>query len=436
MQQSRSLTSLGVNGRCCDMVEGNAEAILGKQRYLPPWAMGLAVAPMGFYFGFISTAMPILLRARGVSLGQIAEISGWGFSPSFWAFLLCPILDVRLSKRTYAVVFATLAALCLGAATLLTQHLTGFTIVLTIGCAAAVIFGNAHGGWMPDVIPDELYSQVSGFSNIANLGAAGAFAWLSIGLIRALPPSSAALLLVLTVLAPTAMLFFIPLPPRATRSAAQVFRTFFRDLWHVSRTRRSLFGLTCFLSPTACFALTNLFSGMGSDFHTSEDWVTRINGPLVAVVCSLGCLAGIWICSRFLRRTVYILAGFGGAAAALSLIFMPHLLPFYAAGALAYNFFQGINYTAFTAFEYEIVGPGNPLSSTQIALLTAASNAPISYMTVVDGHFYTTHGLRGMLAVDALSSIVVGAVLLLVFRRLAPSDPSRNHTREPLVEMP
>ncbi|GAC1420108.1 MAG: hypothetical protein NVSMB62_13760 [Acidobacteriaceae bacterium] len=391
---------------------------MSDRRYLPPWAMGLAITPMGFYFGFISTAMPILLRAKGVSLGHIAQISAWGFSPSFWAFLLCPILDVRFSKRTYALVFAAIAALCLGAATLLTAHLTAFTVVLTTGCAAAVIFGNAHGGWMPDVIRDVHYSQVGGFANIANLGAAGAFAWLAIGLIRALSPVPAAILLGLTVLAPIAMLFFIPLPARPTRSAATVFGTFFRDLYRVSRTRRSIFGLLCFLSPTACFALTNLFSGMGADFHASEDWVTRINGPLVAIVCSLGCLAGIWICSRFVRRTVYVLAGFGGAAAALSLIFMPHLLPYYAAGALAYNFFQGINYTAFTAFEYEIVGPGNPLASTQMALLTAASNAPISYMTVIDGHFYTTRGLPGMLTVDALSSIIVGTLLLLLFRKL------------------
>jgi hypothetical protein len=89
---------------------------------------------------------------------------------------------------------------------------------------------------------------------------------------------------------------------------------------------------------------------------------------------------------------------------------------FFVIGVLGYNFFQGINYTAFTAFEYEIVGPGNPLAGTQMALLTAAANAPISYMTRVDGHFYGRHGLSGMLAVDGLSSIVVGTTLLLAFR--------------------
>lgn len=391
-----------------------------RRRQLPPWAMGLAVAPLGFYFGFVSTTTPILLRAHGVPLGKIAEVSAWGFSPSFWAFLLCPILDVRFSKRTYALVFAVITAVCLAGCTLLAGNLTAFTILLTIGCAAGVIFGNALGGWMPDVISDEHYSAVGGTSNIANLGAAGIFAWITVGMVQTLSPVTAALTLALILFSPVVLLFFIPLPDKPLRPAGEVFGNFFRDLWRVSRTRRSLLGLMCFLSPTACFALTNLFSGMGPDFRTSEAWVTRINGPLVAIVCSIGCLVGIWFCSHFLRRQVYVVAGFGGAAAALSLIWMPHLLPYYAAGVLAYNFFQGINYTAFSSFSFEIVGPSNPLSSTQIALLTAAANAPISYMTVVDGHFYTAHGLTGMFAIDAISSLVVGTILLLVFRRVRP----------------
>jgi hypothetical protein len=101
----------------------------------------------------------------------------------------------------------------------------------------------------------------------------------------------------------------------------------------------------------------------------------------------------------------------------LGLIWTPHTLEWFAAGVLAYTFFQGINYTAFSALCYEIVGPGNPLASTQMALLAAAANLPISYMTAVDGHFHTTHGLAGMLAVDAVSSLVVGTTLLLLFRR-------------------
>ncbi len=403
------------------------------RRQLPPWAMGLAVAPLGFYFGFVSTAMPILLAAKGVSVGKIAEVSAVGFSPSFWAFLLCPILDVRFSKRTYALFFAGAAAICLGVSTLLTGNLVAFTAVVTAGCTAAVIFGNALGGWMPDVIEDKHYSQVGGTYNIANLGAAGLFATLTIVLVRTLPSPLAAFLLAMTMLAPTVMLFFIPVPAKAKRGMEEMFGSFFGDLYRVCKRPGCILGLICFLSPTACFALTNLFSGMGDEFHTPEKWVTALNGPGVAIVCSLGCLAGIWICSWFLRRTVYIVAGFGGASAALALIWAPHTLAFFAAGVLVYNFFQGINYTALTALEFEIVGPGNPLASTQIALLTAASNLPISYMTAIDGHFHTIHGLSGMLAVDGVSSVVVGTTLLLAFRWLRIGRSSGRMKRETVL---
>jgi hypothetical protein len=281
------------------------------------------------------------------------------------------------------------------------------------------MFGNTHGGWMPDVIEDKHYSQVGGSSNVANLGAAGLFATLVVVLVRTLHAPVAAGLLGLTVMAPTVLLFFIPLPKKKRRGARETFSHFFGDLYSVCRRPGCVLGLICFVSPTACFALTNLFSGVGSDFHTPERWVTALNGPGMAIACSLGCLGGIWVCGRFQRRTVYVVSGFGGAAAALGLIRAPHTLLFFAVGVLVYDFFTGINYTAFTSLEYEIVGSRNPLASTQFALLSASANLPISYMTAVDGHFHTTHGLAGMLAVDAVSSIVVGTGLLVAFHRIA-----------------
>jgi PAT family beta-lactamase induction signal transducer AmpG len=420
--------------------------------------MGLALAPMGFYYGFVSTALPVLLRARGVSVEQVTWVSSVGFSPTFWAFLLCPILDVRFSKRAYAVFFAAVAAVCLGLSTLLTGNLAAFTAVVTVGCVATVLFSNAHQGWMPDAVEDKHYSTVGGVSMVANLGAAGVFAWVTVRLIRTLPAMDAAGLLALIVMLPTGLLFFIPLPAMKRKAPSEPFRVpawlpewfvtylspiiqmvrrwmpgwlreylrpiacFIRDLYRVCRKRECVLGLICFLSPTACFALTNVFAALGADFHVSERWVTAINGPYVAIACSAGCLLGIWVCRRVERRTVYIVTGFGGAAAALGMIRAPHTLLYFAMGVLVYNFFTGINYTAFSAMEYEIVGAGNPLAATQMALLTASANLPISYMTAVDGHFHTTHGLGGMLAVDAVSSVVVGAALLIWFRRMGRAN--------------
>ena len=388
--------------------------------------MGLAIAPLGFYYGFISAGMGILLRAKGVSVGRIDTISAIAFQPTAWAFLACPILDVRFSKRAYAIFFAAVAAVCLGFTILLTSNLTAFTIMLTIGCAATVMFGNAHQGWMPDVIDDRHYSHVGATTNVANLGAAGAFAALTVFLVRHISPVHAAALLAITIAAPTVLLFFIPLPAVPTRTASQVFGTFFRDLGAVLRKRECIIGLICFLAPTASFALTNSFSSLGSDFHATENQVTLVATTGVAIICSLGCLAGIWFCGRFLRRNVYILTGFGSAAVALYLIHAPHIFSYYAAGVLAYSFFQGISYTAFSSFCYEIVGPASPLAATQMALLAAAANQPISYMTALEGHAHTRFGLGGMLAADAVTTLIVGGTLLLVLRhtRLGAARPA------------
>jgi PAT family beta-lactamase induction signal transducer AmpG len=378
--------------------------------------MGLAIAPLGCYFGFISTAMGILLRARGVSVERIDYMSAVAFSPTFWAFLLCPVLDVRFSKRVYAVFFAAVGAICLGGATLLIRSLPAFTAVLTIGCTAIVIFGNAHQGWMPDVISDQHYSHVGATSNVANIGMAGAFATWTVFIVRHLPPVSAAVLLTSTSAAPAALLFFIPLPALPARGIAEVFASFFRDLYAVCRRRDCIIGLICFAAPTACFALTNSFSSLGSDFHATETQVTAINGTGVAVICSMGCLIGVWFCNRFLKRNVYIAMGFFSAAVALLLLMTPHALGWYTFGVLVYNLFQGINYTAFSSFCYEIVGPKNPLAATQISVLAAAANLPISYMTAIEGHAHTAFGLSGMLAADAVSTLVVGTTLALVLR--------------------
>jgi hypothetical protein len=222
----------------------------------------------------------------------------------------------------------------------------------------------------------------------------------------------------LVLVAPTVLLLFFPAAARPTRSAAETFRTLFRDLYRLCRTRRCLLGLVMFLSPASCFALTNLFSGLGKDFNAPERWVTAIGGMGVAIVCSMGCLVAIPLCERFTRSNVYVMAGLGGAVFAVGLILSPRTLVAFAVGVLGYNFCQGLNYTAFTALEYEIVGPANPLAATQIGLLIASTNLPISYMTALAGRVYAAHGLNGMLAMDAGMSVLTGTVLLIILSRL------------------
>jgi PAT family beta-lactamase induction signal transducer AmpG len=382
--------------------------------------MGLANMPTGFVYGFISTAMGILLASRGVSVGRVGAISAVAFSPTFWAWLLAPILDVRFTKRSYGFFFAGLAAVLLGATVFCLGNLMLFTALLTASCASIVLYSNSVQGWAPDAVGEGEYDAMSGWLNVANLGAAGVFSMVCVVLLRVLPLDVAAFCLAGMVFAPTALLLWFPKPRRPEGTLQANFSAMARSLNRVLRDGRVWVGLVIFLVPCGAFALTNLFSTLGADFGASERAVTSLNGPAVAVACSVGCLLAIPLCARFRRRSVYMLAGVGAAVCATAMGLLPHTLGVYAVGLLGYNFFQGFNYTAFTALELEIIGPQNALSGTMMAMLTASANVPISTMTYLDSKAHDAHGLSAMFYVDAAAS--VGTVAVLLFAVLPVLD--------------
>jgi PAT family beta-lactamase induction signal transducer AmpG len=383
------------------------------RRTPPVWAMGMSNCTLGFVFGFISTAMGILLSERGVSLGRIAGISAIAFSPSFWAWLISPALDVHFRKKTYAFALAAIAAAMLLLAVLSVAELTLFTAALTASCTAAVLYGYTVTSVMVDTVGEHQFDAISGWLNVANLGAAGVVALVVIGLVRSLSLPVAAVLLALLVFAPCLLLLPVPPVPAPQGSLHENFRVMAVALRRILREGRVWIGLLIFLSPI-CFSLTNLFSSMGSDYHASERLVTSVNGPGVAVACALGCLLAIPVTRVIPRRTLYLLTGFGSAAAAVTLAFLPSRPESYVLCVLAYNFCQGFNYTAFTALAMEITGQQNALSATMLAMLTASANVPISGMTWVDGAVHDRYGLRPMLLTDAGCAALAAVVLLVL----------------------
>jgi PAT family beta-lactamase induction signal transducer AmpG len=378
--------------------------------------MGMANSPLGFYYGFITTAMPFLLAGRGVSTVRIAAVSSIAFSPTFWAFLLSPVLDVRFSKRQYCLGLFSFAALCLGSAVLVMGSLGWFTALLTLGCTAAALGGNALGALLNEIVEADRLGRLGAWFNVANLGAAGVFGSVAIMLVRHALLPIAALGMVAILLAPMLLFLFFPAMPRPTRSVGETFRTLFRDLFLVLKRRECLLGLAAFLAPGSAFALTNLFAGLGNAYHAPETWVAWISGVGVALACSAGCLLGGPVADRFPRGQVYVITGIVGATVSFTMIFAPRTTLVFVVGVLAYNLAQGLNYTAFSALTFELTGKNNPLAGTQIALLTASGNLPISYMTALDGLGSAHFGLNGMYAVDSGLSIVACAGLLLLFR--------------------
>lgn len=380
-------------------------------------AMGFAMAPLGFIFGFINTAMPILLAAQNVPVHIIANVSVIAFLPTSLAFLICPILDVRFTRRFYIVACAIVSALSLAATILEYQHIVLFTALITFSCTSIVLYGNALAGWTVDALPSSDFGWLGSWTNIANLGAAGVFGAFTVHLVRALPLVVAATLLAAVLLLPLTLLVAFPKPIPPHRTAAETFRSLFRDISRLLGQRACLLGLAAFMLPSSCFALANLVSGLGKDFHAPESYVANMTGIGVAVACSIGTLIGAPLCNRFSRGHVYVIIGMGGAFCSIGMMLAPHTLTSFTVDLIAYNILQGITYTAFTAFSLDLTGKNNPLAATQLAILTASANLPILYMSYLEGHAHDRFGLNAMFAVDAAGSIVAGTLLLLLFRR-------------------
>jgi MFS family permease len=389
-------------------------------RIPPPWVVGMSIFPFGLVIGFTITALPFLLTNLGIPLYQVAGVSATVMSPTFWGFLLQPIMDTGLTRHAYCWLTAVSSAICLAAGLLLISpaHLGAATALLMLAELGMVLFSGAVSGWTAQFTPDHLRGSVSGWTNVANLGggALGSLAvmsliphlavyWIGLGL---------GAFIVLGTL-PTAL---FPPAKKSSFSFRQIFTDALKATWQASKTKECLTGFALFLAPASAVAAINLFSGMGRDFHTSEQTVIWITGAGCAISTSLGALAGGYAANRISRGYLYLCAGIAASLSALALAFAPHTATTFIFGVLIYNGIAGVAYAAFNALGYQLVGQKSPVASTQLGLFSASSNAAIVYMTWFDGQGYKHYGVRGLLLTDGLASLISAILLLFLLGKL------------------
>ena len=85
-------------------------------------------ASYGLVSGFIIYTMPQALAAQHVPETRITYITAVADSPMVFIFLLSPILDVWLSRRSYASVLTTVAAFLVGISVTSLRHLPLLTL--------------------------------------------------------------------------------------------------------------------------------------------------------------------------------------------------------------------------------------------------------------------------------------------------------------------
>jgi MFS family permease len=213
--------------------------------------------------------------------------------------------------------------------------------------------------------------------------------------------------------------------PRGPRPVLREhLRAMAHDVIAMLRRRDVLFALAFFLSPIGAGALANLFSAVASEYHASANAVITVAG-LSGVMTPVGALLGGIASDRFSRWRVYPLAGIAAAASAALMALAPLTPAAFVVGAAGYALTIGICYAAFMSLAFELVGPGTAASGTRFTLLMAAVNVPVVYMLRLDGFAHTHIGLRGMLATDAMSNALFGALFMMLLSIVAQPKPIR-----------
>jgi MFS transporter, PAT family, beta-lactamase induction signal transducer AmpG len=392
-----------------------------RRHRVPVWLMGLTNLTYGLYGGVVAFAVPQLLGNRRVPEAAIAGLTAIAFSPGFWAFLFSPVLDVRFSRRWYAVALAAVASLTLVVAFLNLDHIALLKAVLTVGFFAAYLNQSAIGGWLSSITSGEEEKFVSVWMTIGNVGGFGIMAIGCNQLVRHLSPLAAALVLGASILLPTIVFPFMRAPGPDRRLASESFPQFFGDLVALVKRHEVFVAIILFAAPSATFSLTNFLGGRGSDFHASPGFVGLVGGVGVAAGGIVGCLIFPALSRLMPLRPLYLTVGMVGALCTLGLILLPHTPMSYAIILITENLFQSLAITTSIAVTFETIGRDNPLASTTFCFITSAYGVPISYMLYVDAFGFGRGGIDGSLAIDAITGIVatglLGVMLLWLARR-------------------
>jgi MFS transporter, PAT family, beta-lactamase induction signal transducer AmpG len=401
-----------------------------------PWLIGMGTLTFGLVAGFVVTALPFLLSKAGVSLDRIATVVAIAMSPTFWAFLLTPIVDVCFTRRTYSFALAIASATSLGAALCYFSpgRLWLFTTLVLFAELTVVLQNNAVNGWISEFVPDSERGKVGGWVNVANLGGGALGAMLIMWSASWFTFRTLGATIAFAILVSTLFLLRFPKPAIPQIRLLQIFGGTFRSVIQTSRQPQVLTGFLLFLAPASCVAAINLFAGLGPEFHTSQQWVVWITGAGAALTSATGSILGGYVADRVDRGVLYMGGGLLAGLCALLLALTPHTQAAFIAGVLAYTFIAGVCYAAFTALGLQLVGIRNPTAATQLGLFAAAANCAVVYMTWMDGQGFRMFDTRGLLLVDGLAAVGAAIPLLVFLRSRRMKASLALHTREVLSE--
>jgi len=385
------------------------------RRKLPVWLLGLANLPLGITGAVALLVAPQVLASRHVPETTIADITTLGLSSTVFFLVVAPVLDVRFSRRTYAIAMSIAAGAATFVAVLNFASVGLLGAWLFLGMLCANLNSSAIGGWFGSVLPSEYDAPLGAWMTFANVVGFGITAILGILLVHHAPLIVAAAVLGGLNLIPLLIFAGVHPPAEDRARAVETFARFGKDLAQLARRREVRRLVLLLVLPCASFALTNTLGGLGGDYQASEKLIALIAGVGVTLAGVVGSLSVPVLSRRAPLLGVYLGIGFIGGLSTLSLIILPHTAAVFVFAFVAQNVWQSAGLATGNALTLSSIGKNNPLASTQFAVLTAAMSAPITYMQWLDGQAYGAGGLGRMYMTDGGLDLLACSLMTMLF---------------------
>lgn len=384
-------------------------------RKLPVWLLGLANLPLGITGAVALFVTPQVLASRHVPETTIANITTLGLASTILFFLVAPILDVRFSRRSYAIAMSIGCSILTFISVLSFSNVALLGLWLFLSMLAANLNFSAIGGWFGSILGSEEDAPLGAWMTVANVGGFGITSILGILLVHHWPLWVAATFLGALNLLPLLIILGVKPPMEDRRRAKETFARFGRELVQLG-ARRDVRRLLLLLAlPCGSFALTNTLGGLGADYHASEGLVAAIGGVGVTVAGVFGSLSVPLLSRRAPLLWVYLAIGIVGGLSTLSLVVLPHTTAVFVFAVVAQNVWQSAALSTGNALILSSIGKNNPIASTQFAVLCAAMCTPITYMQWIDGQAYGAGGLPRMYLTDGGLDLLACSLMTALF---------------------
>ncbi len=375
----------------------------------------LLFVPFGISSGYVSVTLAFLLGRAGLSTFAIATIIAASVWPQTWKMLWAPIIDTVGNPKYWYGLGAVLVGLTLLAMSELpatAREVPLLTSLAIVSSVASTLISMSTEIFMTQAVSADMRGRASGWAQAGNMGGGGVGGGIGLLLAQHFTQAwvSGATLAAICLLC-WAGVFIVPRAQRE-RARPHYFADLVgvaRDVWEVARSRMGYLALIIMVLPIASGGAP--WPAIAGEWHTGADTVAFINGMIGGLVTALGALIGGYLCDRMDAKFAYCFFGLLSGVVAATMVWAPRTPAVFVIFTLAYGFFVGSGYAAYSAIVLEAIGKKS--AATNFNLMSALSNVPIAAMASFDGWAHDRFGTNAMLYGELLLPLATIAVFAL-----------------------